>query len=223
MFVPADHLMAVLAPRRAVFLLGAGASKDAGLPLTEEFFPRMEEAFAGAAAAAPSADEVALVAKERQLFQLVRELMRRSEVPFHDPDNFEQVAETVATLRLRTSDSLFPFVSSWAHELAEFDDYHTGPGTPKKLFADLPHPFDLSMRIAAAAGAFCVSAGVVYDRLYNRIVLSVREWLRKDYAASDLDYLEELANLARGSDVFTLNYDLAVEEAYARASDCSAR
>lgn len=204
-----------------VFLLGAGASKDAGFPLTAEFFDYLERSFQEAIASAGTPDERAMIEAEQRFYTLTREQIRRADSPFADPENFEYVIATVNELRYRFRSKLFPFVEGWTPSITEFSGFPLlqpdglppvlQPGGVDQVTKEWPRPFSDATR--AYAGKLSLSEGLTYDRLYNRVLWAVRNWLRLDAQDRDLTYLVELARLARPNNVFTLNYDLAVEAA----------
>ena len=203
-----------------MFLLGAGASKDAGFPLTEDFFDYLDRSFQEAIAVAGTPDERAMIEAEQRLYAFTRKHIRQADSPFADPENFEYVIATVNQLRYRFRSKLFPFVEGWAPSLTEFSGFPLlqPGGLPQVLqpgglarVKEWPRPFLDSTR--AYAGKLSLSEGLTYDRLYNRVLWSVRNWLRLDAQHRDLTYLAELARLARPNNVFTLNYDLSVEAA----------
>jgi hypothetical protein len=71
--------------------------------------------------------------------------------------------------------------------------------------------------MAAALGSTVASEGQTFDRLAYRLLSGIRRWVSRDFSADELYYLEVFARLASDSDVFTLNYDVTIEEACLRA------
>jgi hypothetical protein len=141
--------------------------------------------------------------------------MRESDSVFADPDNFEAVVETLYELRAASSSRIGPFVNQWHSVLAEFCDSGEFGNLGVSQFQQFPRPFDLGVRMAAEQGGFVASEGLIFDRLIQRIISGVRHWVHREFSPDDLRYLSRLAELARGCDVFTLNYDSTIERASA--------
>jgi hypothetical protein len=202
---------------RVIYLLGAGASKDAGLPLTVELFDRLELSFGESMARAESADERQRVENERALLAVVRDRMRAADSPFADPDNFELVAETVHDLRKMSCTPIAPFVSEWTTELDPFATGGRFGGVARDRFREFPRSFDEGVRMAVAQGMWGESEGLAFERLWHRMLTGMRTWVSKEFVADDLDYLVDFVRAVQGCDVFSLNYDVTIEEACRRA------
>lgn len=196
-------------PPTIVFLLGAGASREAGLPLTEGLFECLEQSFVHDGQSATDESARRLVEQERQLFQLVRDCMRRAATPSHNPDSFEAVAETVRQLRHFSTVDLAPFVCTWTPELLRFVGHGPDTRTVAERLQDLP--VSAASHAAAAHGLWAHSEGQVFDRLWHRIRRGLRAWLARDFRSDQIDYLAALAQIIGERDVFTLNFDLAME------------
>ncbi|HEY2930876.1 MAG TPA: hypothetical protein VGK99_03950 [Acidobacteriota bacterium] len=181
-----------------IFLLGAGASIDAGLPATADFFRRLERSFTSGS-------------PEQRLFNLIRKKLKSVEKdnPFISGDNFEDVIAALDDLRFRFKSGLYPFVQTWFPELAEFSGFPSKHGGLEHIPKEWSRPFTDSDRAFFSHAA--ISEGHTYDLLYNRVQSELRQWLEIDLNHNDVSYLARLASFEGRVQVFTLNYDVAVE------------
>jgi hypothetical protein len=201
-------------PPRVAFLLGAGASKDAGLPLAVELFDRLQTSFDDSLAHAADDRARDRTILEASLWDYVRTRMRAVDRPAFDAGNFEAVVEALETLRNAMTHPLMPFVDWWHRGLDAYCPRGIAFGSAyTDLWSKLNRPFDRGAWIAYGPGGMTPSESEVMDRLSYRIRSGVRRWVHREFENGDLDYLAELATLARGRQVFTLNYDLALETA----------
>jgi hypothetical protein len=206
-------------PVRVTFLLGAGASKDAGLPLAIDLFECIKASFRDSLSNAPDDASREQIRLESSLWDFIRSRMRAVDLPAFDADNFEAVVETLEALRRATSHPLAPFVRSWNAGLDDFAPPGKTFGTVHEDFwASLQRPFDRGARIFYGFGNSVLSESEVMDRLSFRIRSGIRRWVQRDFSDNDLDYLSALATEARGRQVFTLNYDVSLEAAAQRVA-----
>ncbi len=203
-----------------IFLLGAGASCDAGLPIMKDFFGKLRESFEDDKQIADE-KERELIDKEEKLFNFVQRTLREASNPFYNPDNFEDVIAAINDLRFMFRSRLFPFVEKWSDFLNEFHGFPNGFGGVDQISPDWPRSkegtFDEMTYALAGEELFTASEGFIYDRLYNRVRHKLQNWLQVDSTKHDVSYLAKLADFAQSVDVFTLNYDLAVETACLQA------
>ena len=190
-------------------MLGAGASCDAGLPQTEDLFTLLERSFLDDQRSAQDDSARQFVEQERQLYELVRRRMKQAATPSFNPDSFEAVAETIRLLRHFSTSELAPFVESWVPELLTFVGSRADARTEAQRLQDLPT--NAAAYAAAASGVWSQAEGLAFDRLWHRIRRGLRKWLARDFSADQVDYLAALARLIGPREVFTLNFDLAVE------------
>jgi hypothetical protein len=210
---------------RIVVLLGAGASADAGLPLTSGLARLVVER-------ANSLDE-----HRRRLppgppgFVTALNAVYASMVGHQGQGgsnpltavNIETLISAVRLLQDRDHHEVAPFVAAWSAALSNF------PST------DLPS--ESGRKIADAIGLGMLDGHSDYDAIAEHVATIARAALRPDLSKpfrdaeefvlnslveilsriDDVDYLAPLVDLARtqkdGLDVITLNYDLTVETA----------
>lgn len=208
-------------PRRIAVLLGAGASRDAGLPLTSEL---------AAGVVAKANQEDSFGAKPnwvRALNAVYAGMVGYQGASGEDPlsaVNIETLISAVRLLRDRDNHEVAPFVASWVPALSGFGSANL-PRQSGKAILDAVNK-GLGSRVGFA------------DRDITEAVASIaRAALRPDLkepfadaerfvlrtlvdllgAHRDVSYFSPLLELARaqlgGIDVITLNYDLTVETA----------
>lgn len=168
-----------------VFLLGAGASVDAGLPTSTEMVRKLEQELERER----KNNSLRLLHYLRGGIQFYKGC--QGESPETDID-IESLVWTVERLANRQKDMLLPFVGNWHELLKEFE---LNDAILKEL--DMSSAVPLPM-----LGGFAE---------YIRNKLS--DWL--DVENRNLDYLSPFANLIdtlkKPLHVFTLNYDLCIE------------
>lgn len=196
-----------------VFLLGAGASKEAGLPLTDELFHLLEKDFETDIDRSP--DEVKQrIELERALLFFVREKMRAANSVFTDPNSFEDVITTIEELGFRFRNRLFPFVDAWNEGLIRFED---------RLNSNIDEVFhaadqkNIEWLRTIAKQLHREPNGFVFQQLMFRIRKGLRKWLHINPQQRSTDYLAKLREFDGPIDVFTLNYDLTIETALSNA------
>lgn len=210
---------------RTVVLLGAGASADAGLPLTSGLARLVVE----------KANE--LDAKHRRLppgppgFITALNAVYASMIGHQGQlgsnpltaVNIETLISAVRLLQNRDHHEVAPFVSAWSAALSDFPS--------------VALPSESGRKIAGAIEKGMLDGHGDYDAIAEHVAIIARAALRPDLsqpfrdaeqfvlsslvdilsAIDDVDYLTPLTDLARsqegGLDVITLNYDLTVETA----------
>ncbi|MDF2506511.1 MAG: hypothetical protein K0Q52_370 [Microbacterium sp.] len=211
---------------RIAVLLGAGASRDAMLPLTEEFARRILESF--------DADLLAAVPHVRKRQQPIVDALHvvYGAMVAHATEqgksaltavNVERLVSAIRLLRDRRTHEAAPFVSSWRPSI-ESVDAHPLPFRDDDLreHFSLDSSFNfrlqgLADRIAAIAKAtFEAGDGSTFRALEDQLLRKICSLLSHP---ADLTYLDPLIDLATqqpgGLDITTLNYDLTIETAAA--------
>lgn len=218
-----------LAPRgRTAVLLGAGASRDAGLPLTEELAQRLVRDFDdGLVLTQPSGGlrpEQLLRALHMVYGAMVARATERGDSPLAAV-NVEHLVSAVRLLRDRASHEAAAFVT-WRPSVEEVDS-HTltvrDDDLSKHISFDLNRGFDvrgLSERVTQIVrDTVAPGNGNTFRELETHLVRRIARVLAEP---KDVSYLRPLIELARsqegGLDVATLNYDTTVELA-ARSFD----
>ncbi len=208
---------------RVAVLLGAGASGDAGLPMTGELTQRLVARLGGQSPAG------------RALNYVCSALIGHRGASGGDPYaalDVERVFTAVQLLATRADHEVAPFVNAWHPGVEAFD---SGGGFNAEL--TLQRSLDMALGggaggasalqkdIASIARAAVGSGGDgrVYVQLQKRMLSALCHELDLPPGA-DVGYLCPLAELAAGPgglDVATLNYDLTVERSCAGRSTVS--
>lgn len=207
-----------------VWLLGAGASRDADLPLASELTSQVMRAFASAVRRKyGSPEEQASRTLNFVVSQIVGHRGKRGSDPSSLPD-IETVASTIELLAERDSVELAPFVQSWEPAVASFDrdpTYSEALFLAESIRDDLLDPEDTThSALARHLGAFVRyevrgGTGSGYQALLAEMLrqvvrlLQIRDPARLEYLAP----LVNLGNVPGGVTIATLNYDLCVETA----------
>lgn len=208
-------------PRTAV-LLGAGASRDAGLPLTESLAQRLVKSFDEDLAAS---DQY----RRREQWPVVRALhIVYGAMVAHATEqgssplsavNVERLVSAVRLLRDRRTHESAPFVAAWRGSVEEVDD-HPLPLTDRDLKEHVGFERDLSFKISGLVNDIATIAkavvspgdGSIFRTLEDQLLRRICTLLEKP---DNVDYLLPLVELARtqsgGLDITTLNYDRTVE------------
>lgn len=210
-------------PARTMVLLGAGASRDAGLPLTTEFAVRL---------VAGMQRDLRVGSPKVQALNFVYGAMvnHRSEQG-DDPlaaVNVEAMISAIRLLQHRESHEAAPFIRGWKPSVGAFRLPH---GSTLAFTSDLQRGVDKAVgaRFGSAADDLqrvierIVDArrvgsgnGSLYAELERDLLQRVRDLLLQP---EDTSYLSPIVELARdqpsGLDVATLNYDLTLETAAA--------
>lgn len=208
---------------RTIVLLGAGASADAGLPLTSELasqiITKANETYGSTFRNTPSW----VKALNAAYGAMVSHQSNRGHSPL-TAVNIETLVSAIRLLQDPEEHEVAPFVSSWSPTLSRFSDPTfdrragrkivdsvTKAMTGRASFADR----DISEAVAEISRASTSpSSKPLFVEAENFILQTLADLLG---ATKGVSYLEPLADLARsqrgGVDVLTLNYDLTVERA----------
>jgi hypothetical protein len=204
-------------PRIAV-LLGAGASADAGLPLTSQLAHNIVER--------ANDENPRFPAWVRALNFIYGSMVGHQAADGSNPlgaVNIEHLISAVRLLRQRDTHEAAPFVSAWrVLSLGGTDtrgERRSLGGYLKRAIddtiGDRPHSdegklFDAIAEIYEELSGTADAA--VYDEVEGHLLLEIKKEL---LATESVDYLRPIADLARaqpgGLDVITLNYDLTIE------------
>lgn len=214
---------------RTMVLLGAGASKDAGLPLTNDFADLLLEEMSHDYKSTPE-----LAALNFVYGAMVNARSERGENP-RAAVNVETMISAIRLLAHRDEHEAAPFITSWKSPVSAFGypagarlggpaQYRSGAGrvdvnTLKQAFnkahdlrfADA-QPLLNVMRSIAQEAAGRTDNGSLYVAIERALLERVRRILN---APRSVEYLAPLIGLAReqpgGLDIATLNYDRTVE------------
>ena len=200
---------------RTAVLLGAGASADAGLPLTVELASRI----------------VARVNASNSSAEWVRTLnfIYGSMVSHQTRDggnplaavNIERLISSVRLLRDRNSHEVAPFVGSWkpgsggitsGRDAFRFERSFTS-AVDESLINGSKGSGIYDLIISAVRAQLDPDDPRVFEEIETHLLLELKQELS---ATIDVRYLDPLADLAAsqpgGVDVITLNYDTSVEQ-----------
>ncbi|GAP61266.1 conserved hypothetical protein [Arthrobacter sp. Hiyo1] len=201
--------------KRIAVLLGAGASVDAGLPMSTDLTKLLVEKLGEQL----TYDRSVLDALHFVCSAMIGHRGSAGESPYAGI-NVEKMFSAVRLLSERAEHEAAPFVSSWlpgvegvdAHPVESLDreiiESITSTLTGERgSSTSLTHLISSIARAAVRPGD-----GSVYRKLENKLLPAVCTVLSQH---EDVTYLEPLANLARnqkhGLDIATLNYDLTLE------------
>lgn len=192
-------------PNQVVFLLGAGASLDAGIPNAAQLTKRMlDELNSENRTHGSRVHALALnyVVAALQLHE-VKKGATADQLP-----NIEHVVSAVEMLSEREDVELTPFVSAWDGYLGLVEELDPPPATWASLRNGGPSS-EATTLIAALAGIRDESR---YRQLHRILLRLLRSTLEVPEGA-DLSYLRPMVELGRNGQVViaTLNYDLAIE------------
>lgn len=216
----------VVSERTAV-LLGAGASRDAELPLTDEFARRILEAFDAELLEA----EPYVRSRQQPLVDALHVVygamvahateQRRSAL---SAVNVERLVSAIRLLRDRRTHEVAPFVASWRPSI-EAVDAHPLPVRDNDLREHFSLDHSLRFRIDGLANKIADIAKATYAAGDGSTFRTLEDQLLRKICSllshpRDVAYLTPLIDLAReqpgGLDITTLNYDLTIETAAAR-------
>ncbi|MDD9153985.1 SIR2 family protein [Plantibacter flavus] len=209
---------------RTAVLLGAGASRDAGLPLTEELARKLVESFDDELAQMPTYDRASQERIVRALHVVYAAMLAHATEQGMSPlsaVNVERLVSAIRLLRDRRTHEAAPFVSTWRASIESVDS-HPLPVTDSDIREHLTMDSDfrlqvdgLAEKIASIAQAtFAAGDGTTFRQLEEQVLRRIAILLSEP---EDVSYLAPLMELALsqegGLDVTTLNYDRTVEEA----------
>jgi hypothetical protein len=214
---------------RTAVLLGAGASRDAGLPLTESLAQRLVESFDDELEASDQYEKREQGPVVRALHIVYGAMVAHATEQGASPlsaVNVERLVSAVRLLRDRRTHEAAPFVDSWRGSVEEVDD-HPLPLNDRALSKHVGFKRDLSFEISGLANDIATIAkavtspgdGAVFRRLEDQLLRRICLLLS---TPGDVQYLFPLVELAQrqkgGLDITTLNYDRTVEIAAAMKS-----
>lgn len=213
---------------RTAVLLGAGASRDAGLPLTEGLARELVASFDAELAAMDrwerDRQEPVVRALHVVYGAMVAHATEQGESPL-SAVNVERLVSAIRLLRDRQTHEAAPFVSSWRPAI-EAVDAHPLAVTDSDLRKHLELDSNFGLRIDGLAEKIARIArstsgtgdGTIFDELEQQLLRRICVLLS---APDDVAYLKPLMDLAiaqdGGLDITTLNYDRTVEIA---AQEC---
>lgn len=208
---------------RTSVLLGAGASADAGLPLTSDLAATIvERANRQDQIRRPSPDWVR--ALNAVYAGMIGYQGARGDNPL-SAVNIETLISAIRLLRVRESHEVAPFVATWSPALSNFGTANPPRRAGRDLLKSISNALGSSKiffeeKRAAQAVAEIAQAAIrpdlkkPFEEAESFILKTLVDILS---AHDDVSYFEPLLNLARqqdgGVDVITLNYDLTVESA----------
>jgi hypothetical protein len=206
-------------------LLGAGASKDAGLPTSTEMVDKLLQYF-------QSSSEPKGTPQRQQLFEFVVHGLRQQAAGRRDPVavDVETVFDAIENLEARSRLPIAPFVSAWHPLVVEAERTASAAnqvGGPTYHLADLMRGAireeskpDTHRRSRAASENFVRAllgldedASTAFKQLAEEVLRALVSVLRLA-SGKDVEYLKPLVDLYRrqgGLHIATLNYDLTVE------------
>ncbi len=207
-----------------VFLLGAGASCDADLPLANDMTKMLLQEVQSVPQERTNADALNYVVSA-----LMAHRGRTGQSPLRYPD-IETVVSSVELLAERDNVELTPFVQSWDSgvgigEASPRDQERRATQVYSTILSGLEGTFPLnSRRLATELSAFIkaevgASPGNTYRRLFNFLVRKLVDILTIDDTSrvAYLSPLVALGNRPDGVSIATLNYDRTIEMAAQQA------
>jgi len=212
-----------MASTQPLFLLGAGASKDARLPLANEITARALEQIGS-----PEDFDVPAAALLNYIVSAIIGHNGRSGLKPNLPD-IETVVSAVELLMEREGLEIVPFVQAWDGPVGSIAAHKTWRPAPKSYFPERAARTDQTVTRFELNSYGKDLAGYVFEELerretqgngdtYRDLHLRLMRDLRTTLSIQDhsaLDYLTPLVNHASSgaSVITTLNYDLTVETA----------
>jgi hypothetical protein len=206
---------------RTIVLLGAGASRDAGLPLTSQLAQLLVQKLGESGSTRHEVEALNFVYS-----QMIGYQGEDGSYPLRDV-NIETLISAVRLLQHRESHEVAPFVSAWKPGALGFGGSARPYGYASEIERALakavddrfPNGSDLVGVIAQIAQEVALQHNSsVFAALESTLLSSLRRELSN---LGNTDYLSPLAALAAeqdgGLDVMTLNYDLGVETMAANA------
>lgn len=211
-----------------VWLLGAGASKDAGLPLASQMTKQLVENLSRR----PGGADVAR-AMNYVVSSIVAQRGRQGLSPAVLPD-VETVASTAELLATRDNVELTPFVQAWDPTVEALDRGVARRGAfadrdlisamkqlidaePRRRHPDLQRRFLSLLREFVADETHSGASKKLFEELLRVLRAELVNLLMIDHPRR-VEYLRPLASLGRqpgGVTIATLNYDLTIELAAA--------
>lgn len=209
---------------RTAVLLGAGASRDAGMPLTEELARKILESFDAELLEAeprlrkrqqPIVDALHVVYGAMVAHATERRKSALSAV------NVERLVSAIRLLRDRRTHEAAPFVASWRPSI-ESVDAHPLPFRDEDLREHFSIDSSFNFRVRGLAERIAAIAKATFDQGDGSTFRALEDQLLRRICAllsqpTDVTYFKPLIDLAvrqpGGLDITTLNYDLTIETA----------
>jgi hypothetical protein len=202
--------------KRSLVLLGAGASREAGIPLTTEMTQHIVETIGGVPSYRTRTGQALIYV----CGAMIGHESKSGRSPFEGVD-VEKLFSAVQLLADRRELEVAPFISSWDPTVEALDRQPPNPflgsAVHDALKSDLARGRgrsklgdEIHKAIAAETGA---GTGETYRRLLSEMTLALRQLVAIG-SADDAMYLSPLVSLSRmqgGLTIATLNYDLAME------------
>ncbi|HWM34195.1 MAG TPA: hypothetical protein VNR36_08170 [Pseudolysinimonas sp.] len=203
--------------QRTVVLLGAGASFDAGLPLTSQLAERIVARFNAQRPPVRGVQELNFVYSA---------MIGHQGEDGSDPlraVNIETLVSAVRLLQARESHEVAPFVSSWKPGALGFAPErapmrHHGRALRDAVERSITDEHFGGDSLAEVIADIAMEANEPPDAsAYKELEVALLQAIREELQSIDtIDYLQPLADLATsqsgGLDIVTLNYDLAIEK-----------
>lgn len=178
-----------------VFLLGAGASKDAGIPVSSELTRKLEESL--------EEDYPSLLPVLRFIEGAIQFGKSCRGECLKDPINIEEVLTAAQFLSNRRQSYVYPFVSAWHEQVLQ----------SHSLSDDTREEDKKALRIIDSMSSCSVMNS--FDLLFQVCTRKLKDWLAiRD--KSRVKYLRSLSDIVKAGyflHIFTLNYDECVEQA----------
>jgi hypothetical protein len=206
---------------RIVYLLGAGASHEAGIPLASEMTQRAVEKLNAAYWPGQPLGQAINYVVSAMVAHRGRKGLRPDELP-----DIESVVSAVELLSERQDVELAPFVQNWDPSIAGLGRPRLPTGWEDRLRGGLiggPNFRGNNSELRSAMvdvirAVVGVGDGQVFSSLHDELLRSLPSLVGLT-GDSDLGYLDPLVNLGQGQlTIATLNYDLTIETAAARAN-----
>lgn len=213
---------------RTAVLLGAGASRDAELPLTEHLAEQLVASFDRELKTMnrwARQDQEPVV---RALHIVYGAMVSHATEQGHSPlsaVNVERLVSAVRLLRDRRTHEAAPFIAAWKAAIEDVDD-HPLPISDSDLGQHVGFKHDLRFEVNGLARDIATIAkatmapgdGATFARLEDELLRRICELLS---APKSVAYLHPLIRFAErqpgGLDITKLNYDLTIELA---AAEC---
>ncbi len=202
-----------------MFLLGAGASVEAGIPDASKMTEQMLERFSGD----PRYERESKILRFTAGGLLFQQGIK-GENPY-DGVNIEDVFNAVDLLGKRQNSELSSFIGSWHPKLSELEGGKIGDGSAKDMLEDIGQAFNpdriglsftsshFQQHFSKAIREFLVgSEGMVFTRTSEGMICKLVElvWINDVTRIADLIPLVRYAQ-RNSSTIVTLNYDNTIE------------
>jgi hypothetical protein len=203
--------------QQTIVLLGAGSSREAGVPTT---FEMTEKLVKGVGEASRPGDAISSALHFVCASLMAHDAATAGQSPSFAGLDVERVFTAVELLAERRELEITPFVASWHPGVDAWDAASASAptffdGELKKAILSSPSFGSAEKLITALVDARTGSAadGAMYRRLAEAMIAQLRELVAT--TPKDVGYLAPLAEASRqrGLTIATLNYDLSVEQA----------